>query len=293
VSPSSTYAYQWPVKPFNRQHPIRGAFGDPRSLRGSIDPKIDNPLSFHDGVDIQVQDGTAVYAVQGGQISMFDRTALSVCTPFATPSAAVIFGYWHVDPIVHPGDYVTRSQLLGYVRPGAGHVHFSEKRFGIYVNPLRREGLSPYTDHTAPVIRSLIVYRAGSPEQLPLDAVTGRVDIAVDAYDPPAISPWGEWSGAIWSPARIRWSGLFNNLWRPRSGPPGTVSFDRLPGLSVRDVYAPGTLQNGPNFSGVYRFWLIRGVDTTPLLGVHKLSVTAEDTRGNGATRTFILNVVQ
>jgi Peptidase family M23 len=293
VVPARGYAYQWPVKPFDRQHPIRGAFGDPRSLRGGVDATFDNPLSFHDGIDVQALDGTAVYAVQAGQVSVVDRTALAVAWPFRSSGARVVFGYWHVDPVVRNGKYVSQSQLLGYIHRGAGHLHLSEKRFGVYVNPLRRGGLSPYTDHTAPVIRGLIVYRAASRQQLPLDAITGRVDIAVDAYDRPAMSPWGAWSGAVWSPTRISWSGLFNDEWRPRSGPPQTVSFDRLPCLSVRDVYAPGTLQNGPNFSGDYRYWLIRGLDTTPLAGRLQLSVTAADSRDNKATRTFQLTVVQ
>src|ERR1700730_14677417 len=26
------FAYHWPIKPFDRQHPIRGDFGDPRTV---------------------------------------------------------------------------------------------------------------------------------------------------------------------------------------------------------------------------------------------------------------------
>ena len=32
VNGSESFAYHWPIKPFDRQHPIRGAFGDPRTL---------------------------------------------------------------------------------------------------------------------------------------------------------------------------------------------------------------------------------------------------------------------
>jgi murein DD-endopeptidase MepM/ murein hydrolase activator NlpD len=56
-APAFAHAYGWPVKPFNQQHPIRGAFDDPR-LGGS----------FHFGVDISVRDGTAVYAVAPGTV---------------------------------------------------------------------------------------------------------------------------------------------------------------------------------------------------------------------------------
>ena len=182
-------------------------------------------------------------------------------------SSAIVFGYWHIDPAVRSGQYVQRSQLLGYVHVGAGHVHLSERRFGIHVNPLRRGGLAPYVDYTYPVIRGLIVYAAATDRELPLDAVTGRVDIAVDAYDPPAMRPWGEWSEAIWSPAHISWSGLFDyeSAWMPRSGPALTVDFDRLPHAALRDVYAPGTVQNQPYVTGDDRFWLVRGLDTSGL----------------------------
>jgi hypothetical protein len=183
--------------------------------------------------------------------------------------------------------------LLGYVRAGAGHVHLSERRYGVYVNPLRRGGLAPYEDHTYPVIRGLIVYAATTDRQLPLDAVRGRVDIAVDAYDPPAIRPSGVWSDAIWSPAHITWGGLFDldSAWMPRTGPGQTVDFDRLPHVSLRDVYAPGTIQNGPSFPGDYRFWLVRGLDTAGLVGNHQIRVTASDTRDNRTTRTFTFTV--
>jgi hypothetical protein len=292
-APSSALAYQWPVKPFHRQHPVRGAFGDPRTLRGSVDVTFDNPVSFHDGVDIQARDGTPVYAVEGGFVSFEGRNAVAVGAPFAVPFAPVVFGYWHIDAVVRSGQYVQRSQLLGYVDSGAGHVHLSERRFGLYVNPLRPGGLAPYADHTYPVIRGLVVYTAATDRELPLDAVTGHADIAVDAYDPPAIRPWGEWSDAVWSPAHITWSGLFefHSAWMPRSGPGQTVDFDRLPQVALRDVYAPGTVQNGPNRAGDDRFWLVRGLDTSALVGDHTITVTAADTRGNRTTRSFELTV--
>ena len=293
LAPSTAFAYPWPIKPFDRQHPIRGAFGDPRSLRGSVDVTFDNPLSFHSGVDIQAPDGTPVYAVHSGIVSNTNAKAVAVAWPYAGADAAVVFGYWHVVPVVHAGAYVAESQLLGYVKPGAGHVHLSERRFGVYVNPLRPGGLAPYADHTRPVIRGLVVYACRTTHELPLDAVTGCVDIAVDAYDPPAMQPLAPWSDAIWSPAKISWTGLYDDAWRPFGGPAQGVNFDRLLARSaVRDVYAPGTRQNGPNVAGDYRFWLVRGLDTTSLVGDHAITVTASDTRGNRTNRTLTFTVV-
>jgi hypothetical protein len=292
LAPSSAFAYQWPLKPFDRQHPIRGAFGDPRSLRGTVDTTWNNPLSFHDGVDIQARDGTPVYAIHSGIASITNAEAVAVAWPSKGPDAAVIFGYWHVVPAVSNDAYVAQSQVIGYVRPGAGHVHLSERRFGAYVNPLRRGGLAPYYDYTPPVIRRLIVYAAGTSRELPPDAVSGHVDIAVDAYDPPAMRPWAPWSNAIWSPAHIGWSGIYDGAWRPLGGPARGVDFARLSTLPLQDVYAPGTLQNGPNFAGDDQFWLVRGLDTRSLVGEQNVTVTASDTRGNRTTRTFTLTVL-
>jgi hypothetical protein len=77
----------------------------------------------------------------------------------------------------------------------------------------------------------------------------------------------------------------------PRTGPAQTVDFDRLPQVALRDVYAPGTLQNRPDFSGDDQFWLVRGLDTSDLVGDHQVTVTAWDTRDNRTTRTFALTV--
>ena len=286
VAPAA-HAYPWPVRPFNVQHPIRGGFDDPRSLRGSVDPTIDNPLSFHDGVDIQAPDGSPVYSVAPGIVTFPAPSAVAVS------GGGVTFGYWHIVPAVGPNQYVSSGRLLGYIRPGAGHVHLAEKRFGTYVNPLRRGGLAPYRDATSPVIRGLVFYRCGTHTELPATAVGGCVDIAVDAYDPPALQPVAPWSDAIWSPEKISWSGIYDDAWRPFGGAAQSVDFDRLMAQSaVRDVYAPGTLQNGPNVVGDYRFWLVRGLDTSSLVGDHTITVTASDTRGNHTTRAFTLSFV-
>ena len=281
-------AYPWPVKPVDVQHPIRGNFDDPRALRGYIDSAWDNPLSFHSGVDIQARDGTPVYAIASGTVTFPSSFAVAVSTPFES----LVFGYWHVVPVVGPYQYVARGQLLGYVRPGAGHVHLSEKRYGEYVNPLRRGGLAPYRDTTPPVIRGLVLYKCGTTTEVKSDAVAGCVDLAVDAYDPPPIPPKPPWSDIVLSPTHITWSGLFGGAWRPLAFRAETVDFNRLLTIRLTDVYAPGTRLNGPNLSGDYRFWLAHNVDTTMLGdGPHTISVTATDVRGNATTTAFQFTV--
>jgi hypothetical protein len=45
---SGASAYPWPVKPFDKQHPIRGFFGDPRTVfqNGVLAGGFDGPGVF-------------------------------------------------------------------------------------------------------------------------------------------------------------------------------------------------------------------------------------------------------
>ncbi len=292
IAASHAAAYPWPVKPFDVQHAIRGNFDDPRALRGIIDAPGYNPLSFHSGVDIQAPDGTAVYAIESGQVTFPSASAVAVATLSASGFAPLIFGYWHLIPVVGPFQYVARGQLLGYVRPGAGHVHLAEKRYGQYVNPLRPGGLAPYRDTTAPVIRRLVIYRCDTATEIDSDAVSGCVDLAVDAYDPAPIAPQPPWAHVVLSPASIRWGGLFTSAWRPLAFQAQTVDFSRFWTIPLEDVYAPGTRMNGPNTPGDYRYWLARNLNTRILSdGPHTISVTATDVRGNETTTALQFTV--
>ena len=60
---STASAYGWPVKPFDRQHPVRGFFGDPRI---GMTPKGMHS-GFHFGIDISCPNGTPVYATLDGR----------------------------------------------------------------------------------------------------------------------------------------------------------------------------------------------------------------------------------
>lgn len=255
LAPAFAGAYGWPVKPFDEQHPIRGAFDDPRDGR-----------SFHFGVDISVPDGTPVYAVAPG-------------TAYRYPDAVAVrepdgheFSYWHVDAIVAEHTAVHEGDLLGYVKPGWGHVHFAEFDGSVYVNPLRPGGLEPFADHTTPVI-----------EAIDADLVDGRFEANVDAYDIPPVAPPPPWQDARWTPETIRWR-IDGHDWH--------TAFDftqLLPPFVFDAIYAPGTEQNRPDHPGHYVFWLFRGLQLQP--GMHALDVQASDTRGNTAQSSKTLYV--
>src|SRR5436309_5127724 len=60
-----TSPYPWPVEPFDRQHPVRAYFNDPRIQDASH--------AFHFGIDVSAPDGTAVYAVAPGTVYIEDK----------------------------------------------------------------------------------------------------------------------------------------------------------------------------------------------------------------------------
>jgi hypothetical protein len=251
LAPGLARAYGWPVKPFDQQHAIRGAFDDPRS-----------GLSFHFGVDIAAPDGTPVYSVAPGTVYRYPD-AVAVREPGGHE-----FSYWHIDGIVAEHSDVQTGDLLGYVKAGWGHVHLAEFDGTSYINPLRPGGLEPFVDHTTPVIASIDVDSG--------DGLTATVD----TYDPPPIAPPPPWQDARWTPETIRWRITRND----REVIPWLTVVDfttLLPPAMFDQIYAPGTEQNRAEHPGRYVFWLFRGLALQP--GQYELEVEAQDSAGNTA----------
>ncbi len=293
TSPSCIQAYGWPVKPFNRQHPIRGALDDPRTNNRR---PIDNARfrSFHFGVDVVAPDGAAVYAVEGGEIYVDSPTAIDVVTQPDFPKNYLTFGYWHIRPVVHDREFVAKHQLLGYILKGYEHVHFTEAIDGHYVNPLESGGLTPYRIYAKPVIKSLMLWQHGKYSYLgknPL-ILRGRDSLVVNTFDPTPIAPPPPWNNAILTPSVISWR-LTNSSGRTVVPEQTVVDFrDRLYTEPLTKVYAPHTDQNQPGRPGNYNFWLIRESDTIRLAnGDYDLEVTATDIRGNNSMRSFEIDI--
>jgi hypothetical protein len=163
--------YPWPVAPFDRQHPVRGFFGDPRIGPGG-------GRSFHTGIDVSADDGTPVYAVAPGRVALGGPQIVVVVTETRN------FGYWHIVPAVANGAHVPLHGLLGHVAAGWGHVHLTEHtttpgRQGTYWNPLRLGALTPFADYGAPIVSRIV-----SPATL-----FGLVEVAAEALDHPPIAP--------------------------------------------------------------------------------------------------------
>jgi hypothetical protein len=273
--------YPWPVQPFDQQHAVRGFFRDPRI--GDAGGK-----SFHTGVDVSAPDGTAVYAVAPGRVSIEGAQIVAVV------ASGRNFGYWHILPSVANGVEVPLHGLLGHIAPGWGHVHLSERTphpgpHGSYWNPLRAGALTPFADFGAPVISHIVT-------SLPPGRLFGLVDFVAEAFDHPPISAPAPWHDIPVTPALIRWRLALGAdeivPWRVAADFRTSFAPDVV-GNSDRhfgDIYAPGTRQNHPNEPGLFRFWLARGFDTRAHPdGNYLLEVEAADVRGNASQRQLAL----
>jgi hypothetical protein len=295
-------AYSWPFKPFAKQHPIRGFFGDPRTvfLNGVLAGGFDGTgfFSFHQGVDISAPNGTPIYPVMSGTAHYLGAATLNVDT-----GDGRVFQYFHLVPVVGEGEQVVaRKTILGYVQAPFGHVHLTEISGGHSVNPLQKGHLTPYRDRTRPTIREIRFSNQAGMLQTAL-GLCGRVQLAVDAFDTQPMPVPGTFRGLPVTPALVRWTvtrlnGAVVVPWRTaadfRTTLPGNAHFT--------DVYAKGSYENAPRFGkeqytsmpGRYLFLLAGNYDTTSLAnGVYRLTVRAADERKNATqvtTRFSVLN---
>jgi hypothetical protein len=207
----------WPLKPFDRQHPIRAGLNELR------------PESLHVAIDIQARDGAQVYAVQPG--------VAEVLAP-SGPDARIQVGnyiYWHINPKVSSGELITPFKtVLGTVMSGYGHMAFSEMGpDGQYANPLRPQGsvLRPYVDHAPPAI--------GRP------SVSTDGQVIVSAYDPQTFIRETTYVTPVLAPAAIAYR-LYDSHGVPVTPLEWAFRGTHLLQFSQRSlIYAPGARDPG------------------------------------------------
>jgi hypothetical protein len=293
----SSASYGWPVKPFDRAHPVRGSFGDPRTIFAG--PPNERTLlsgpgafQFHFGVDVSAPDGTQVYPVVSGRVVSANQDWLAVgCDGGRT------FEYWHITPKVSVGAQVEAGRtVLGRILKGAGHVHLTERDGGVAVNPLAPGHLGPYSDRTTPRVEGVSFRRTVTSADLMPDLLRGRVEIAASAYDLPALHVPGAWHDLPVTPALVTWR--IERATTHKVVVPERAAYDVRRTMPSNDrfwsIYARGTHQNmcvfGKHFSylqpGRYLFRLAPGGFDTKTLpdDVYELIVTATDIRGNSSS---------
>lgn len=278
ASPSS---YGWPVMPFDRQHPVRGFFGDPRIPEMGREPHG----SFHFGIDISCPDGTAVYATVSGAVVLASERPETVAV--RSDDGHTVHAVWHIVPSVRDGQRVVAFRtVVGHVKAPWGHVHFSDVRDGVYLNPLRRGAMHPYRDATIPVVRSV---RAESYDRgVPFKALSGRFDLVAEVADRMPMAAPAPWTGFPVMPSIVRWRLAGSKVTR------WNVAADfrtALPAASTfRTTYAQWTRQNHPGRLGRYRVLLARSFDARilPSRGC-RLEVEVIDTAGNRSKRSVAM----
>jgi Peptidase family M23 len=277
-APAALASYGWPIKPFGRQHAIRGYFNDPR--RDAVGDG-ESTSSFHFGIDVAARAGIGVYAVAAGVVSRHpDHVTVRT-------AEGRDFGYWHIAPVVEQGQRVDTGTLLGRIVAPWNHVHFAESVNGVYLNPLRPGALAPYTDTTSPTVASISIARAGRP--VDLAHVNGVVDLTCDAYDIPPLAPPPPWRDTRVTPVLIRWA-IFGAGGRRATPWRTAIDFRTtlLPSAMFNLVYAPTTKQNRAHRPGSYDFYLDQGWSSARLPnGSYRLRVRAWDSRANEASASL------
>ena len=256
----------WPVLPLHRQHPIRGAFLDPRAhdRLGAV---------YHNGIDIAVRDDRPgrgappgrthrVHAIEGGRVTNATAPGHRGLVDIAH------FRYEHVDVLVRPGDIVEPGQHIAWAWKGDWHVHLSEfldlpDGSRAFVNPLRPGGkVRPYADRARPVVEEVRFYTPAMPKwgrrpvnvarfpqagrRLDKRRLSGKVDVRVRIADPQSFIGWFKdrpWLAAPHHPFRVSVSVAQHGTGRVFHDAEVFRSEQMLE-LPAGHHFAPGTEQN-------------------------------------------------
>ena len=192
-----------------KQHPIRGFFGDPRtvylngvlsgglrgrassrSTRGSTSPRQTGRRSTRSRPERRTTSAQRRSTSTRGPTRRVTRSSSSTSTSSRSSARAQVYA---------------KKTILGYVQPPFQHVHLTEINGTHSVNPLGKGHLTPYVDHTRPTIRDLSFRNQTGTLQTPL-GLCGRIELAVDAFDRPPVPVPGKFSGLPVAPGLVRWT---------------------------------------------------------------------------------------
>jgi len=124
----SIYAAEWPVPVSNK---VTGVYGDYRGV------SLGRPWGFHTGIDIEVFQGSAVYAVVGGIIDyVIDTDGDGIEDQLRIKNGEVYYCYAHLrNIIVKTGDAVVSGDKIAEVGSyWYEHLHFNLE--DVFENPI-------------------------------------------------------------------------------------------------------------------------------------------------------------
>jgi hypothetical protein len=190
---------------------------------------------------------------------------------------------------VRTGDEaVAYKTVVGHVEFPWAHVHFSEMRNRVYLNPLRPGAMEPYTDTTRPTAYAVELERSGDATPVARAAAGGTIDIVAEVADETPLPVGKPWANLRVMPALIRWriagAGGPVTQWQT------VVDFRETipPASAFASVYAKWTRQNRPNRVGRYRIYLAHGWNCGQLkAGWYRVEVETSDTRSNTTVTSF------
>ena len=168
------------------------------TYHGSYDPNTDiTYLYFHDGLDIMLDNGTKIYAVESGYVKSlrgegFDYGCMTIGdTPGKDPGIG--WEYAHTDNFqFKKGDFVKQGEYIGTVR--MSHLHLSriqvehgdwiDKKNRIYFHP---DSFFIYEDTEPPILEKPFYYFCNNTDEHFENGnptvVSGDVDIVVAMKD--------------------------------------------------------------------------------------------------------------
>lgn len=245
--------YQWPCEPFNQQHYINGTFCECRSgSSGDID-------HFHDGVDIHLPEGGAVYSVIDGTVESIGTAANYGINAWIRIGR---YAYVHVNanPNLNVGDQVVAFQtIVGWTNEW-NHIHFKDGWPGSEINAIRTTGgLSPLEDEYPPIVHDIHFYIDGTQTEFQNNRIYGNVDIVCRSTDHTDDGPIGDNNGIF----KIGYE-VFNSTGNSVFGPSYPFWFSYKPSNSyINNVYAFGSS------TSTYRYTISNNVSSNNSLNVN------------------------
>lgn len=217
---------------FNVQQKIIGLFADCRSEGAT-------PIHhFNNGIDIKANEGTGIYSIDCG-IAYVQGTTVNIGR----------FRYCNLKNLsIINGQKVQSGDLIGYTN-SSNYLSFKENSTiltaigepvnAIWLNPLRKNALTPFVDSVAPYITKVRMVRDSIMTPF-TNSLFGKVDFIVDAFEG-AINPDGTADTTLKCGVYKIGIIILNRAGNPIGDTIKYHVYDRVPSIPINQFYATGS----------------------------------------------------